>query len=880
MARHRVFVWTWVIAFACPLGATGDDTAPADDQFTPEAIAQAISNLGHPRFVVREQASAFLWSAGEAAEADLEEALGSNDAEVVRRAEALLAKFHWGIYPDTPPEIVEIIEQFRDGNSYIRQESAKSLMQHGRIGYRTFIKLLPHVENERDRLILASVLVNEARRQVPDLIARGSMDAVEDLLQISLLSDSNDGAKDFAAFRHLAGTVEPAIAQYTGDFQAARGEEKRRLGRVLVHLYRTQGDWGAARQTAESIGDEDLVDALLWEQGNWDALSKRVADRPATDSGNELGLAAAYHRLAGRNEELDATVERIQSQLNLSLEYRETVRMHAEALLLNYRPTIALNALREHRSNLAMLFDLYCAQLRYEEAFGLVDLIRGDDTVEEDERVELTLHRARMLGQLGETDAARQLFTGLIDDVNRNNDWDLAGDLIQTEARLGMKDLALAHAAEVLVILAQRDGYPSPDEVLRPIFGDRYGVAETLWLELGRKYPELKPHEVLERVRNLLDGKAGDNLADWIAGIDQAGVAPAVQRWTALGEVYLAAEDLANGGAFLQKAAEREPSADLWMRIGDVLGSQDRFREAAERYALAWELGQSIPLPLFMRGVALARAGDVTEGRRFMELAHWLPLGNEPRRAEFADALAERGFTDEALREAELVRTTGWYRYWQVGNILNRLGRRAIAEGRYHDAARLYEKSAIGCMKTGALFVQASAYLTVPQSVIAYEAQGFVQEGKFEEAEALIQQSLQVLPGNMDLVIAVVPELDKAGRSERADELFEVVWKTYEGVCSQYPNSAWAHNSSAWVAANCQRELDAALAHAEQAVKLSPESAGYLDTLAEVRFRRGEQEQAIDLMQHCIEMEPSNAYFQRQLERFRKGDINTMPPEN
>ena len=61
-------------------------------------------------------------------------------------------------------------------------------------------------------------------------------------------------------------------------------------------------------------------------------------------------------------------------------------------------------------------------------------------------------------------------------------------------------------------------------------------------------------------------------------------------------------------------------------------------------------------------------------------------------------------------------------------------------------------------------------------------------------------------------------------------------------MSKDYPDSAYAHNSAAWVMANCRRDLDAALKHAEKAVKVEPKSAGYIDTLAEVTFRRGDRD--------------------------------------
>jgi hypothetical protein len=54
-------------------------------------------------------------------------------------------------------------------------------------------------------------------------------------------------------------------------------------------------------------------------------------------------------------------------------------------------------------------------------------------------------------------------------------------------------------------------------------------------------------------------------------------------------------------------------------------------------------------------------------------------------------------------------------------------------------------------------------------------------------------------------------------------------------------------------------------------VTLEPNIAGYLDTLAEVHFRRGDAAKAVEFAQRCLELDPRNTNYQQQLERFRAG---------
>jgi tetratricopeptide (TPR) repeat protein len=89
--------------------------APKKEPPTKEQIAQWIKDLGNDEFEKRENASKRLWEAGRPAEAPLKEALKSDDQEVKRRSRELLNKFNWGIYPDTPAKVVEMIQRYQGG---------------------------------------------------------------------------------------------------------------------------------------------------------------------------------------------------------------------------------------------------------------------------------------------------------------------------------------------------------------------------------------------------------------------------------------------------------------------------------------------------------------------------------------------------------------------------------------------------------------------------------------------------------------------------------------------------------------------------------------------------------------------------------------------
>ena len=120
--------------------------------------------------------------------------------------------------------------------------------------------------------------------------------------------------------------------------------------------------------------------------------------------------------------------------------------------------------------------------------------------------------------------------------------------------------------------------------------------------------------------------------------------------------------------------------------------------------------------------------------------------------------------------------------------------------------------------------------------------------------------------------------LREAGREKDLLDLVERALQRQESILADYPRSAMIHNSAAWMLARCRLKLDAALAHAQKAVELEPQSAPILDTLAETYFQLGQKDKAIEIIQKCIEFEPAITRHKAQLKRFEEGSPDSPPP--
>jgi tetratricopeptide (TPR) repeat protein len=521
---------------------------------------------------------------------------------------------------------------------------------------------------------------------------------------------------------------------------------------------------------------------------------------------------------------------------------------------------------------------------------------------------------------LGDRDGATQVFRGVLNQSLTANRDRPAIDVIKAVARSGMRDLAAECAARCLEDFHKNGRDDEATEVLHPVFEEKAVVVAIWWRAVFAEKPDADPTAKMARVLEFVDGKAdrtkADRLAELIAGLKDpkvTGIKPPpdaiVRGLSGMHADYATAEAYRVVGAadkaeeFYKKAANVKP-ADLEnvprvlddlpdfedegvvpvhyrfiLGYADFLAARKRPKEAVAMYRKAWEAAPGQPLPLFLCGNSLKLSGDEKEGARLMDLAHWVPLGNEVMRARFGEELGKRGFDADSRKEMELVLATGWFRSYAVGNVHLRMARIKARQGDFATAARLYEKDVVSLFRTGAFFVDAKAYLTVPELARTYRARALFASGKVDEALVEARSGLAILPGNIELGLGLVPDLDKAGKKKEADEIYGKIKATYEAAIKDYGSSADLRNALAWTMVNCNRDLDDALGHAKKAVEVSPKTAGYIDTLAEVYFRKKDRAKALEFMKQCAALEPMNPYFRKQLERFEKKPFDSPLPD-
>jgi tetratricopeptide (TPR) repeat protein len=276
----------------------------------------------------------------------------------------------------------------------------------------------------------------------------------------------------------------------------------------------------------------------------------------------------------------------------------------------------------------------------------------------------------------------------------------------------------------------------------------------------------------------------------------------------------------------------------------------------------------------------LQLAGDARESQRLFALAHLLPVGDDALRAKLFRQLNQRDLPELAEKEVDMLLKTGWHTDIAYGNTLSYLARRSLREKKYHEAADYYDRCLVGLMRTHAHFIDPAAYVLIPELIRGCRALGDVAAGKVDDALQEANASLEALPGNTRLASNLVPDLEKLGKKKEADAIYDRVLGAWQERLKDYPESAHAHNTLAWLMNNCRRDLDQALKHATKATELEPNVASYIDVLAEIHFRKGERDVAAGLAKKCIELEPLRVYYRKQQQRFKDQPLDKLPPED
>jgi tetratricopeptide (TPR) repeat protein len=887
-------------------------------------IQRYIADLGSGDFSAREKAASALWKAGAEAQPALEKVVReTDDFEVAYRAGQILQSFQLGIFADTPPGTLAMIGQFRMGNINVKQEIGRRLKEAGKTDLvRRLIAKEPSPDI-RDQLnqflfgtgsggntraaygsavvrvgprILAPGL-NAARvmdaaeraRRARLLLGRGAFDQAERYLQAGTEDAS---VRDYAALLLSHKSLDAAIIQLRANLQASDTATQRRLTWML----RAKGDLAGAIAAARLVKDDDLIEDLLAEKADWTELAKTGAKidldslAAAPNGTTRLGRTMVFRHLAGEKQSSDVAATAVIKALKQGRFPQNLVI----SLILSDRMGPAIENCTPPNGQMA--FELLVGQSRFKDAFQLVKIgfpipvnfdwaawLKDGKAQVPVERRLLAHHVVRTLRSAGEDTCADALIQALLavmrEKQAEENSEMYALLLMDVEVGVGRVEAIDGLAVKLLEL-----GMEHPEQVISHIYRDQIPTAVSLWKAIRKESPGEERLAALKHLRRLLTGKpdpaAVEELRRFARRIETQLEAPAsdptpddesaddprarnllvlAKLFHRYGQDKLMTQYLARIG--------KAVSAETLLEAGKLYDDAKQWDEAIKSYQAAWVKDRQNATAAYLMGWAQSQKGNHAEGRKQMELALAVPLADGESRRELARLLARLHQDDAAARQRELLLRLAAPHDRSVLMILMENGE--IAEKAGTGAMATPWQRAVVELLAGRFFMSEARYYLQPAvSAHAARARELLRAGKTAAAIEELRQAEALQPGNLQLSLDCDSDLRKHGATSEADALYRRMLERHEAFCRDFPRSATFHNDLAWLSANLDRDLDKALAHSQRAVEIEPQSAGILDTLAEVHFRRGNRAEAVRLMKRCLDMDPDGEHYKRQLLRF------------
>jgi hypothetical protein len=881
----------------------------------PEAarIAEAAAQLGSPDFAVRQKATEDLWRAGPAAEGELRAALKSADPEVRTRAAAVLNRLRLGIRPETPGDVLVLIDQFLYGGSAQARQQAFAELQ-AKADLRLILNLIRGEANEPERQALAALVAAQTGTLLRPLLEQDRLDEVQELLE--LVATSDQGLAQLAAFLLLTGRIDQQI-EVTRERLASdpRSEDTRRL----VQLLRAKGDYAAAAealdplQGAERSGGPSLQRAkLLAAAHRWEEAAKAAADLAAQDASQveAAALAATFHRLAGNRAGYEEQIAALSKRANVdgakaapaaepdpfaptSNQPSLVPWMLAETLLVNDEPDRAAGVLQ--KTNPALAHVILWRQQKHAEALALCNVAPGK-ALDQDwlknlpagqgqgglavlkltAQFQLAVQLARQLRELGRSEQVDEILktlrTAAATDNDQGSRWAI---VVQADWQLGRYDDLGRDGVRALAA-----GTP-PLSLFSRLVRQQGSLAAFWHAFINDRDPQADRAKAFEQclwmvVPQLPPGRLP---GDWRKLVDEAyarATMPSAQskkmRMLLLAETCLVRGDRDLARKYFGEVAESDLAAAI--KMGDLEAAEGDWSIAATWYEKAASQSVSDPLGLYLHGHALAQSGQAEAGAARMRLASLLALPMEARQA-LAAGLQERGLKAEAAEQFDILRRTAPEGSNALVSATQQLGN-LVSAGEPFRAADCWQQLLLFVQSPITNFTEGEGYLSLPQLIHKVRARAFLKEGKWEGANEELDKAGRTLKGDVRLLVEFVPKLDRAGQISAANKLFDEGFAAHQEVCAAFPNSATYHNNAAWLAARSQRKLDEALALVTRAIELAPNEAAYHDTLAEVQFQRGDREAAVAAARKAVELSGDSKLAAARLKHFENDELQTL----
>jgi tetratricopeptide (TPR) repeat protein len=633
-------------------------------------------------------------------------------------------------------------------------------------------------------------------------------------------------------------------------------------------LEQSLGDHAAAlRDIAQTFGQgqpwSEEGYSLAVQSADWAELVREMPSEESNPTLRACQMRSLAARQTGNDAEADRQIRAFANAAPDNPPALQPLRI-AWALCLCDRPAEAVQMLvRQEAAPNAM--DLLEPQLGYAQQLSLLGTAKGG----QEYQAQVDVRGAIVLNELGRKTAAAEELREATGNNRLAHNPETCALLCLAARQMELPDQmnallleGLENAAQSSPMLFQAAGFAEPEQ------------ADWWWHFLSQHDPDQK--RALHTVQALAAGhmpaadldKFGEEIEAWSLSLpteqQQSVMAAEAAAWKWAGRPRQAM-------AVLERCADVFPSVATYMALGDFAEEQSDWSKACAAYGNAALYDPAYAPAVFLHGWAMTKLGDVDAGRALMDLAHELPVGDVTMRTALFAAAQKRGLTADADRDRDVLLTTGDYNSQSMVPFLQLAAADSAERKDYASAARLLQQAMWGMIYAGVSFREPAGYIRFPAQIHRFKAMAFFVAHQDDQAMTEARKWYDLDANDSSGLLELVRCAQGSGATHQADELFTTSVGGFARALKEFPNSPELHNQIAWEESRCRRNLDDALAHAQRAADLAPADVAILDTLAETHYQRREFQSAIDTINRCIALEPSEPHHRKQLARFELG---------
>jgi len=784
-----------------------------------------ISLLTHEDYYKREEATQAVWKRGRPIIAVLEEALASRNPELLSRANKIISYIKVGISPETPSEVVQLVQSFPLADRDTKQDILREL--YGDRRYSLMLYMLSNMDDQKEASRLYSNFRRLAHSAAREFIIKGEIDtAIE---QFKLSPKTPETMRSLAYLYKHTGVLKQEIAKL----------EKSSNKDLALALNLSNNDRSSIRDYAKQKGLPNVLASLDLLEGNSDAIVEILTEQ--TPHISQIGLSVLQAMFEGGKDNDKLIQTKLDEQLQtLSVDI-------LEPYLIENLKTDAFG-----------YFSFQEQPTKALEVIGINDEVSLNEFIDRETKIALKKFK-ELKNDESLPETARKVISPLLQESEKlnNKEWQ---KLISYIAYSRMHKLALIL---IWATLQQRKGV------------SRERAFRDLSLIMSMDPEQIKEClDVQDELLSIAKAKGGDA----IKSMHEALASTASLRQDGYSYVKFTKQ-------LLEEQVDLEGDELLARKrvyLHALLQTLDRTSLLAFMDKEP-ELIEGSPRLLSLYSIAKRKSGDEATADKYLKKAMILTMGLHSDLMEIAEEHAAVGYYELALSITEplFISVSSDYSSIAFKSSLRYLvsgDNEYIQTKQWHKASAAKMVEAVQEMiKTAGNkdYTSKERYLNIFYNLSFTRGMELYQKGEKAQALKMLHAAHSAFVGNGTLADHFYPAI----RTTDLDKQYELwVEESFQHTAlsiEEFPKCGNTYNTMAWILSRAIRKLDEALIYSRTSHELSPNEAAYLDTMAEVWHAKGDRKKAIEWGEKAV----SSCIYGRsrrmtlslaaQLERFR-----------